>query len=136
MTDESRPLAILLTSGTLDKIISAAYLAASGMAMGRRVLLFISWEPLLRLSEGSLNDAPLPSTSMLEATAVRSAMRGQPDPDRLLAELRASGMKIYACTATMKMLGLSERDLEGKVDDFSGATAFLALAENSQVVSF
>jgi peroxiredoxin family protein len=136
MSEESRNLAILLTSGTLDKIVSACYLAASGVAMGRRVNFFLSWEPLLRLSEGSLGEAPLPATSMLEPTALRAAMQGQPGPDQLLADLRATGLKIFACTATMRMLGLSEKELEGKVDDFSGATAFLALAEDSQVVSF
>ncbi len=133
---ESPALAILLTSGTLDKIVSACYLAASGIAMGRRVDFFLSWEPLLRLNEGSLGEAPLPETTMLEDAAVRAAMDGQPGPDQLLADLRASGLKIYACTATMQMLGLSERDLEDKVDDFSGATAFLAMAGGSQVVNF
>jgi peroxiredoxin family protein len=132
----SRALAILLTSGTLDKIVSACYLAASGVAMGRSVKLFLSWESLLRLSEGSLGEAPLPETSILEPTAVRAAMSGQPGPDQLLSDLRVAGLKIYACTATMNMLGLSEKELASKVDDFSGATAFLALAEDSQVVSF
>lgn len=104
--------------------------------MGRSVKLFLSWESLLRLSEGSLGEAPLPETSILEPTAVRAAMSGQPGPDQLLSDLRVAGLKIYACTATMNMLGLSEKELASKVDDFSGATAFLALAEDSQVVSF
>jgi len=136
MDERPGKLAILLTSGTLDKIVSACYLAAGAVAMGRPVLLFLSWEPLLLLSEGRLGEAPLPAGSMLDEATLRKRMGGQPAPDRLLADLRGSGLKIYACTATMKMLGLREEDLDGKVDDFSGATAFLAMSEDGPVVSF
>lgn len=136
MDGGARRLAILLTGGTLDRIVSACNVAASGVAMGREVLLFLAWEPLLRLSEGTLGEAPLPAGSILEESAVRSAMKAQPGPDKLLAELRRSGLRLYACTATMQMLGLSDKDLEGKVNEFSGATGFLSLAEDGQVVNF
>jgi len=136
MGDQSSGLAILLTGGTLDKITSAAYLAASAVAMGRRVSLFFSWEPLLRLSRGTLGEAPIPSGSSLDESSIRAAMAGQPGPDALLADLREAGMKIYACTATMKMLCLDEKDLADRVDEFSGATAFLAMAEDCQILSF
>ncbi len=54
-------LNILLMSGGRDRALAAVNLAASGLALGREVRLFLTWESLQRLAEGTLDAAPLPA---------------------------------------------------------------------------
>jgi peroxiredoxin family protein len=125
-------LALLLLSGGRDKLVAALNVAAGALAMGREVSLFLSWEPLLRLAEGTLDDAPLPPAL---AAAART-LAGQPPLGDMLATLRGQGLAVYACTNTLGALGIDQADLEQKVDEFAGVATFLELAAGGQVLGF
>jgi peroxiredoxin family protein len=43
-------------------------------------------------------------------------------------------MKLYACSNTLQVLGISQDELTGKVDGVSGAAALLSMAENAQIL--
>ncbi len=133
--EENRKVCILLVSGGLDRVVAAVNLAASAHALGKEVRLFLSWEPLLRLARGTLDDAPLPSGLADLADGVRAALAGQPGASELLAQLRQDGVKLFACSNTLHVLGIAEEELKGKVDGFSGATAFLAGCEGAQIIT-
>ncbi|MDP6419210.1 MAG: DsrE/DsrF/DrsH-like family protein [Candidatus Krumholzibacteria bacterium] len=136
MEAREKGLAVLLTSGTFDKILSAINLSASAVALGRSVDLFLAWEALLRFAENTLQEAPLPSSSSLQESALKEALAEQGTLDEMLAGLRSSGLQVYACSATLAMLKLDEEVLKDRVDGISGATAFLARAETRQVINF
>jgi peroxiredoxin family protein len=132
---DKKPLCILLLSGYLDRLVAAVNLAASAQALGRDVNLFMTWDPLLRLARNTMDEAPL-SASLGEAVEIaKNVLAKHASVSELFSELRATGLKIYACSNTMQVLGISEEDLEGKVDGISGATAFLAMSEHAQIIS-
>lgn len=136
METQEKGLAVLLTSGSFDKILSAINLSASAVALGRPVDLFLAWDALLRFAENTLQEAPLPSSSILQESALKEVLASQGSLDEMLAGLRNSGLQVYACSATLSILGLGEEVLKDRVDGISGATAFLARAETRQVINF
>jgi peroxiredoxin family protein len=131
----SKALSILLLSGGRERLVAAVNLAASARALGREVHLFLSWEPLLRLARDTMDEAPLPNSLGEAAGRAKAILDEQPPIAGMLTELRKGGMKLYACSNTLQLLGIDEAELEGKVDAVSGATAFLAMSEHAQLVN-
>jgi len=131
----SKTLSILLLSGGRDRLVAAVNLAASASALGRGVNLFLSWEPLLLYAQDRMDDAPLPATLGDTVDRAREILAKQPPLAQMLADLRQAGLKIYACSNTLQVLGIGEAELEGKIDAVSGATAFLAMSEDAQLIS-
>jgi peroxiredoxin family protein len=125
-------LNLLVISGQRDRLVTAVNLAGSALALGRSVNMFLTWEAMARFAAGTLDQAPLP-TSVAEAAA--EALAHQPPLGDTLQSLRESGLKLYACSNTIQMVGLDTVALEERVDAISGAAAFLAMAAGGQIVS-
>ncbi len=124
-------LNILLIGGGRERMLTAVNLAASALALGKRARIFVTWEALRRLAEGSLDRAPLP-----EGCETAAAMLAkQPSLGESLQSLREGGLELYACSNTVVMLGLDSAILEAISDGISGATAFLAMAADGQIVT-
>ncbi|MCB1162178.1 MAG: DsrE/DsrF/DrsH-like family protein [Candidatus Krumholzibacteriia bacterium] len=129
---DSGSLNILVISGARDRLITAANLAASALALGRAVNMFLTWEAMSRFADGTLDRGPLPDTV---AETAAGALAGQPSLEAMLQSLRESGLTLYACSNTIQMVGLDTTALTNRVDGISGAAAFLAMAAGGQIVS-
>ncbi len=128
---ESTSLNILILSDGRERLLTAVNLAASALALGKAVRMFFTWEALRRLAAGSLDEAPLPAG----CEAAAEALKAQPALEPTLQQLREGGLQLFACSNTVEMLGLDQAALEKVSDGISGATAFLAMAADGQIVT-
>lgn len=122
MVDANAPsLNILLISGEPERALVALNLAGAALALGRPASLFLTGQALARFAAGDEGEAKLPA--------------GQPAIGESLAALRAQGLRLYACSATVQMLGLDATALARRADGIAGAASFLAEAATGQLLS-
>ncbi len=133
---DANKLTLLFIDGGRDRLLAGVNLAASALALGKTVQVFLSWEALRRVATGTMATAPLPS-SLDEADRARieAELEGQPTLDSALQSLREQGVKAYACSNTLHMLGLPESSVADCTDGISGAPGFLAMAEGGSVIT-
>jgi peroxiredoxin family protein len=151
-----RRLALVASKGTLDGAYPPLILAATAASLGWEVGIFFTFYGLAiihktkhkRLKVASLANPAMPvsvpnlvgalpgmtaaATRMMKGWMKRSNLPGIP---QFLDMARESGVKLFACSTTMGVMGVRERDLvEGA--DVAGATAFLDYAADADVSLF
>jgi peroxiredoxin family protein len=129
-------LLVFLHSGDYDRVHQGAAIAAAGVAAGRPVEVYFFWWALERLAAGRLGRPAFaqavdePGESRAEALAQRFEQRGYPTAATLLESARRSGnCRVFACSASMELLGLKPTVLEPLVDSILGWSAILARTE-------
>lgn len=138
MDMDVRPLALVLFSGTDDKLQAAAVLTAGAAALGRPVHLFLQYWALDAFRRDSIDrDHGLaPEAGSAGRTAVddlRAA--GQASWAETLRQAKELGdVDIQACSLSMDLLHLDEPDLDPLVDGVEGVTAFFLQAGDGQIV--
>jgi peroxiredoxin family protein len=133
---EKRKLAIIVHSGTLDRLYCAFTLGSTATAMDMETHLYFTYWGLNMLVKGALEKAGLPATykHMEEQLKKRLGEMKYPTPYELLKRMKASGLlKIYACSPTMEMFGIKKEDLIPEVDEIAGAAAFLDIASDADI---
>jgi peroxiredoxin family protein len=136
---EKKKLAIIVQSGTLDRLYSALILGSTATAMDIEVHMYFTFWGLNTLVKGALEKVGLPATykHMEEQLKKKLQEMKYPTPYELLKRMKASGLvKIYACSPTMEMFGVKKEDLIPEVDEIAGAAAFLNLASTAQTTLF
>jgi peroxiredoxin family protein len=134
--DES--LNLVLFSGTDDKLQAAAVLTAGAAALGRPVNVFLQYWALDAFTSSKIRrDHGLAPEAGPEGRArvVALARAGQtPWAETLRQAKDLGGVDIQACSLSMDLLGLEERDLDPLVDGVEGITAFYLNAGAGQIV--
>jgi peroxiredoxin family protein len=151
-----RRLAMVASKGTLDGAYPPLILAATAVSLGWEVGIFFTFYGLdiihrkkhRRLKVPSLaNPAmPVPMPNILGVlpgmTAVATGMMKRwmkrsrlPDVGQFLDIAREGGVRLFACSTTMGVMGVREEDLVEGVD-IAGATAFLDFAADADVSLF
>jgi peroxiredoxin family protein len=134
MPEKKKKLAIIVHSGTLDKLYCAFILGSTATSMDMETHLYFTFWGLTMLKKGALEKAGLPATykHMEEQLKKKLEEMNYPTPYDLLKRMKASGLlKIYACSPTMEMFGVKKEDLIPEVDQIAGAAAFLDLASDA-----
>lgn len=133
-----RPLAISLFSGTDDRLNAAAVLIAGAAALGRPVHVFLQYWALDAFRADSIDQLHglAPEAGPKGANAVRQMARlGQARWAETLRQAKEIGqVDIQACSLSMDLLDVSERDLDPLVDGVEGVAAFWMAAEDAQVL--
>ena len=154
-TDVKR-VALVASKGTLDMAYPPLILATTAAAMGMECAIFFTFYGLdiIRKDKlASLKVAPLANpampmpvpnligaipgmtglaTWMMKRMMAKQRMPTVPD---LLETAKRLKVRLIACTTTMGVMGVSERDLiEGA--ELAGAAAFLGYAAKAQVTLF
>lgn len=151
-----RRLALVASKGTLDAAYPPLILAATAASMGWEVGIFFTFYGLdiihkkkhRRLKVPPLGNPamPVPVPNLLGAlpgmTAVATRMMQRwmkdsnlPDVPTFLDMARESGVKLFACSTTMGVMGVEAKDLVPGTD-IAGATAFLDFAADADVSLF
>ncbi|MHB1845360.1 MAG: hypothetical protein ACYCWW_11070 [Deltaproteobacteria bacterium] len=131
------PVVVFLHSGQYDKLHQGAAIAAAAAASGRSVELFFFWWALEKLALGGLAepafDAVGPSSpEAAEELTHRFEQRGYPTAQALLEAARSSGhCRVFACSASLEILGLRPAQVETQVDSILGWSAILARTEGA-----
>ncbi len=151
-----RRLALVASKGTLDGAYPPLILAATAASLGWEVGIFFTFYGLnilhkkkhRRLKVASLANPAMPvavpnlvgalpgmtaaATRMMKGWMKRSNL---PDVPQFLEMARESGVKLFACSTTMGVMGIREGDLVPGAD-VAGATAFLDFAADADVSLF
>lgn len=151
-----RRLALVASKGTLDGAYPPLILAATAASLGWEVGIYFTFYGLdilhkkkhKKLKVASLGNPamPVPVPSLLGAlpgmTAAATAMMkrwmkrsNMPDVAQFLDIARESGVRLFACSTTMGVMGVKASDLIPGAD-IAGATAFLDFAADADVSLF
>ncbi|MFX0163416.1 MAG: DsrE/DsrF/DrsH-like family protein, partial [Candidatus Hodarchaeota archaeon] len=136
MAEKKRKLAIIVHSGTLDRLYCAFILGSTASAMDMETHLYFTFWGLNMLVKGELEKAGLPATYKHLEEQLKKKLKeiNYPTPYDLLKTMISSGsVKIYACSPTMEMFGVKKEDLIPEVDEIAGAAAFLDVAADADI---
>jgi peroxiredoxin family protein len=132
------PINLVLFSGTDDRLQAAAVLAAGAAALGKPVNIFLQYWALdaFRVDRIARNHG-LAAEAGSEGRAAVDALRaaGQASwADTLRQAKELGGIDIQACSLSMDLLRIEQRDLDPLVDGVEGVTTFYLNAGEGQLV--
>ena len=135
---DEQPLALVLFSGTDDKLNAAAVMAAGAAALGRPVHVFLQYWALDAFRADRIkDDHGLAGEAGAEGKAKVEALRaeGQAPWYETMAQAKELGsLEIQACSLSMDILRIEEKDLDPLVDGVEGVTAFYLNAGDGQII--
>ncbi len=139
MEKSGKKVVIFAHSGTYDKLYQVVTIAVTAASMGRDVSIFLFFWALKRFVEGNLDTRDFPHEYGKEGLALGQRMEelNLTTLQEMLEEVRKLGnIKIYACSANVKYMGLDDEDVKAKVDEVLGLPAILQMTEGADVQLF
>lgn len=157
---EQENMTLIVFSGDLDKGLAAFNLANTGASMGMKVDMFFTFWGLSMIERGNMGrgkKSPMQYmmglmnrggagrrklSKMNMAGAGTKTMKGlmkrfrMPSLEESIALAKEQGVRFIACTTSMAIMGLEEKDFIDGVDDFAGAATYMSLATESKVNLF
>ncbi len=134
----SDTISFVLFSGTDDKLQAAAVMTAGAAALGKRVNIFLQYWALDAFRADRIDrDHGLAPEAGEAGRAAVDALRaaGQAHWKETLAQAKELGdVDIQACSLSMDILAIEEKDLDPIVDGVEGVTAFYLSAEDGEIV--
>ena len=134
----SEKFAMIVESGTVDKLMAASILGAGAAAMGKEVTVFLTFGGLMAFKKGA-EQAPMvmPDEFAGMEQQLGQLMQAKNVPHWLknFEDAKEVGnVHIYACGATMDMFDLKKEDLEPLVEEVVGVATFIQKSEGAQTV--
>lgn len=130
---------IFAHSGTYDKLYQIVTLAITAASMGRETYIFLFFWALRRFVNEEFDIKKLSSEFGSEGERLARRMQ-EINPislKEILQDVRSMGnLKIYACTAAVKIMELEESLVKSKVDDILGLPALLEIADGAETQLF
>jgi peroxiredoxin family protein len=131
-------LALVMFSGTDDKLQAAAVLTAGAAAVGRPVHVFLQYWALdaFRADRIDADHGAVPEAGA-QGRAAMADLRaaGQASWADTLRQAKELGdVTIQACSLSMDLLKLEQSDLDPLVDGVEGVAAFMFAAGSGQIV--
>lgn len=133
-------LAIVLFSGTIDKLMSASIMATGAAAMGMDVEIFLTNWGALAFRKGDHTTNKRVSTDyadfqslLLEQMAAKNVTSWM---ENLEGAKEIGNVHIAACSHTMTLFDLQLEDLESIVDEVTGVAAFIERARDSAMTLY
>jgi peroxiredoxin family protein len=139
-TGTKNRLAIVLFSGTVDKLMPVAVLASAAVTLGMDVDVFATFWGLNAFRKDVVKTNMKFSKDFEEmAGPMMQLMQKKNVPswyESLKQAKELGNVKIHACSLMYGIMDLKKEDLDPIVDDTIGAGAFLELARDSKVTLF
>ncbi|HET9981668.1 MAG TPA: DsrE/DsrF/DrsH-like family protein [Ktedonobacterales bacterium] len=133
-------LAIVLFSGTIDRLMSASIMATGAAAMGMDVEIFLTNWGALAFRKGDYHTNRRVSASfadyqsyLLEQMAAKNVTSWM---ENLEGAKEIGNVHIAACSHTMTLFDLTLEDMEPIVDEVTGVAAFLERAHDSAMTLY
>ncbi len=134
----SESLSLVLSSGTDDKLESAAIMAAGAAALGKQVTILLQFWALdaFRADRIDADHGLMPEAGEAGVAAVRGHTKhGRLEWQETLRQAKELGeVEILACTNSLELLGIDAMDLDPIVDGAGGIATFLLKAEDGPIV--
>jgi peroxiredoxin family protein len=155
--EKTRKLCIICSKGTLDMAYPGLILANAALMEGIDVTLFFTFWGLDIINKRKMNHlkfVPIGNPSMPIPNAVgglpgmtnvaTAVMKREinklafPDVEEFLETISDAGGKLYACKMSVDMFEdmhmLHEEDIYDRVEGVVGATDFMEMSENAQII--
>ncbi|MFP3290755.1 MAG: DsrE/DsrF/DrsH-like family protein [Nitrososphaeria archaeon] len=136
----SDKLAIVVFSGTVDRLLAAAIIASGGVAMGMDVELFLTLWGLNAFRKDSVNSNTRFSKDYEDmAPVMMQIMKNKNVPSwfEMLKKAKEIGnVKVHACAMTYDLLDMKKEDLAEIVDDVIGVGEFINIAKDAKITLF
>jgi peroxiredoxin family protein len=133
-------MAIILFSGTVDKLMAAATLATGAAAMGMEVEVFLTFWGLNAFRKDQVRTNTRFSSDFAEfAEPAMQAMQAKNVPhwlDTLASAKEIGTVHVRACGMTLQLFGWTLEDLDPIVEDVTGVASFVEEAKDAQVTLF
>ncbi|MBC7253486.1 MAG: DsrE/DsrF/DrsH-like family protein [Actinobacteria bacterium] len=151
---------IVVFSGDLDRALAAFNIATTAASLGMEVTMFFTFwglnvvrrergggarkTPLQRMlglmNRGGSRRLRLSRLHMLGGgrAAMKHLMRRfrMPSLEEMMAMARELGVHFIACTTSMALMGLTEKDFIPEVEEFAGAATYVERASRSSINLF
>jgi peroxiredoxin family protein len=139
MAEKVKRMALVVHSGTLDLAYPPLMLASAAGASDMEVDIFFTFWGLNLLKKKGFKRAKLPGmmrfmTPMMKWMIKRTGIASL--PDLLKMTLETENVRLYACTATMDLMNVKEKQLIPEVEGFMGAAGFLDIAAECDIQMF
>lgn len=136
-----KKLAIIATNGSYNSLVSLATLLMSAAVSEIAVRVFFRDEAVLKLSRQRVGEMNLSEGYRGVEAEIRANLEkfNLGDLQKLFQEAKGQGdIKLYACTSSMAVCGLSREDLIPEIDEPRGLTSFLLeeVSDADKVLSF
>jgi peroxiredoxin family protein len=155
--EKTRKLSIICSKGTLDMAYPGLILANAALMEGSDVTLFFTFWGLDIINKRKMNhlkfvpignpSMPIPNaigglpgmTNVATAVMKREINKLDfPDVEEFLETISDAGGKLYACRMSVDMFEdmhmLHEEDIYDRVEGVVGATDFMEMSENAQII--
>lgn len=152
---KAKRLLIIASKGTLDMAYPPLILAQVGAAMGLEVGVFFTFWGLNVIRKDTVDKLKispvgnpalgipnllgmLPGMTSLATSMMKKRIKAinMASVREMIRECKELGVKFYACSNTVALMGLKREDLIEEVDDIVGATTFLEMASEDAIVLF
>lgn len=132
MTDK---LSMVVSEGTFDKAMMPLILGTTAASMGSEVNVFYTFFGTKLVTKGVKPKLPGMMRLFTGMFVGRMKKVGVPEYAEFMKQAMEMGVNIYACSTTMGLMGVEEKDLMPGVK-ILGAAAFLKMAQESSVTLF
>ena len=140
MDEKPDKMAIVVFSGTVDKLMAAATIATGAVAMGMEVNLFTTFWGLLAFRKGDYSENMKISKDFEEFRGpMIEAMQVKKVPswfDTLTQAKELGDLHVFACAQTMDLLDIKQSDLEDIVEDVMGVAGFIDMSQDAKITLF
>ena len=134
----SEKFAIILESGTMDKLMAASILTAGAAAMGKDVTVFLTFGGLNAFKKGAAQAMPvMPNEFKGMEETMGQIMQAKKVPhwlETFKSAKEVGNLKVLACSATMEMFDMKLGDLEPIVEEVVGVAHFIQESEGAQTL--
>jgi peroxiredoxin family protein len=122
-----RPLVIFLSGAGWEARYQAVMLGVTAAALGDRVTLALSFEPLVELVGGRFDDGAPPTAA---------AARVPPLTETLAEARRELGLRVVACETAVRLAGLDPEVVRGALDGLEPLPSLWRLAQSGRSLAF
>ncbi|MDR4509999.1 MAG: DsrE/DsrF/DrsH-like family protein [Candidatus Brocadiaceae bacterium] len=136
---DKKKFVIFAHSGTYDKLYQIITLAITAASSGRETHIFLFFWALKKFVNEEFDVTRLSFEFGEEGECLAKHMQklNPVSLKEIFQEVRGLGnLKVYACTAAVKLMGLDETVVKSKVDDILGLTTLLEIAEGAETQLF
>lgn len=136
MNRKKRGLAIVLHSGSYDRLYHGLSLAVAALAQGKPARLFFSYWALEYLRKDKPATFALNEEAEVHRALLEKAVKGGHilPVVELLRQVKAMGGMIYACSSSMGLLNVARGELADIADKSMGITTFLSETAGDQTL--
>ncbi len=128
-------LCMVVSEGTFDKAYMPLIMGTTAAASGTEVHVFYTFFGTGLMKKNTKPKLPGMYRLFTGMFQKKMAAAGVPKHDEMVKQAMDMGVNFYACSTTMKLMGVKESDLKPGVKVL-GAAAFLKLASEANTTLF